>query len=462
MWRSLLARLLGRPTAASSPTLAERAAQGRALAAADARSRVGGAPTPGRAVERAPDGARELADDASCLDEAAPSLLVRGRADRDRLTPPIGSEVVRQATEHLRRLGLALALVVGAGAAGLPATLAAQDVKIRDLTTAEGAAPIRVVGYGIAVGLDGTGDRSGGGTRGGGMTVQSVVNLLRNFDVEIPSDLVRTRNAAVVLVTAEVSPYLRAGGRFEVQVASLGDARSLRGGVLYMTPLVAEAGGRPVAVAQGPLMLSDGLAVRDRFGPPTIETTGRIPSGGQLEADLPRPTFAGGTRLLLKEPDVATAARIAQAVNTALGAGTAKVEDPGAVALTLADTGDRATALMRVRDLAVRPERVARIVIDARDGTVVAGGDLTVGEAVVSHGSVTLAIGGDAAGAAGAAGAGAPAAPGVPGDVRVAPGTSVQKVAAALHAVQAPPTEIAAIFAALRDVGALAAEIVVR
>jgi flagellar P-ring protein precursor FlgI len=117
---------------------------------------------------------------------------------------------------------------------------------------------------------------------------------------------------------------------------------------------------------------------------------------------------------------------------------------------------------MRVRDLAVRPERVARIVIDARDGTVVAGGDLTVGEAVVSHGSVTLAIGGDAAGAAGAAGAGAPAAPGVPGDVRVAPGTSVQKVAAALHAVQAPPTEIAAIFAALRDVGALAAEIVVR
>jgi flagellar P-ring protein precursor FlgI len=228
-----------------------------------------GAPTPGRAVERAPDGARELADDASCLDEAAPSLLVRGRADRDRLTPPIGSEVVRQATEHLRRLGLALALVVGAGAAGLPATLAAQDVKIRDLTTAEGAAPIRVVGYGIAVGLDGTGDRSGGGTRGGGMTVQSVVNLLRNFDVEIPSDLVRTRNAAVVLVTAEVSPYLRAGGRFEVQVASLGDARSLRGGVLYMTPLVAEAGGRPVAVAQGPLMLSDGLAVRDRFGPPT-------------------------------------------------------------------------------------------------------------------------------------------------------------------------------------------------
>ncbi|HEY0777727.1 MAG TPA: flagellar basal body P-ring protein FlgI, partial [Gemmatirosa sp.] len=317
---------------------------------------------------------------------------------------------------------------------------------------ADGAAPIRLMGYGLAVGLDGSGDRSVGGG-GGGMTVQSVVNLLRNFNVEVPAGLVRTRNAAAVLVTAEVSPYLRAGGRFEVQVASLGDARSLRGGMLYMTPLLAEAGGRPVAAAQGALMISDGNDPRVRYGPPAVETTVRLPGGGQLEADLPRPTLAQSNHLLLREPDLGTATRIAAAVNAALGPNAATVEDPGEITLNLPAAG-RAAALARLGDLRVTPDRAARVVIDARDGTVVAGGDIAVGTAVVSHGAITLSI------AAGGAAASAPNAP--TGDVRVAPGTSVQQIAAALHAVQTPAGDIAAIFAALREVGALAAEVVVR
>jgi flagellar P-ring protein precursor FlgI len=390
----------------------------------------------------------------------------RGRGDRpaarprrrrpSRLTPPVGFEAIRR--RGGRSLLPALASCLG-GALDVGAAQA-QESTIRELTIAEGAAPIRLTGYGIVVGLDGTGDRTTGGAQGG-MTVQSVVNLLRNFSVEVPSTLVRTRNAAVVLVTTEISPYLRAGGRFEVHVSSLGDARSLRGGVLYMAPLVAEAGGRPVAVAQGTLLLSEAADQRSRYGaPPVPETTARIPGGGQLEADLPRPTFAGATRLLLKEPDVTTASRIAAAVNAALGPNTAKVEDPGAIALALPDTGDRAATLGRIVALGVRPERTARIVIDARDGTVVAGGELAIGAAVVSHGGVTLSIGGE--GAAPAAGAAARADAGVPGDVRVAPGTSVQRVAAALHAVQTSASDIAAIFAALREVGALSAEVVVR
>jgi flagellar P-ring protein precursor FlgI len=224
-----------------------------------------------------------------------------------------------------------------------------------------------------------------------------------------------------------------------------------------MTPLVAEAGGRPVAGAQGALLLSDGVDPRQRYGPPAVETGGRVPGGGQLEADLPRPTLAQSGRLLLKEPDLVTATRIAAAVNQALGANAATVEDPGAVTLNLPAAG-RAAALARVGELAVRPARAARVVIDARDGTVVAGGDLAIGEAVVSHGAVTLNVGDASLGAAGAR----PAGQGVPGDVRVAPGTSVQRVAAALHAVQTPAADIAAIFAALRDVGALAADVVVR
>jgi flagellar P-ring protein precursor FlgI len=385
---------------------------------------------------------------------------VPGVADQERLTPPVGHEIIRQAANRTRRFhfALLLAVLVPALLAALPGAAAAQDARIRDLTLTDGAAPIRLVGYGLAVGLDNSGDRSSGGR--GGMTVQSVVNLLRNFNVEVPADLVRTRNSAAVLVTAEVSPYLRAGGRFDVHVASLGDARSLRGGVLYMAPLVAEAGGRPVAAAQGSLLLSEGVDPRQRLGPPAVETAARIPGGGQLEADLPRPTLAQSGRLLLKEPDLVTATRIAAAVNQALGANTATVEDPGAVTLNIPAAG-RAAALARVGELAVRPARVARVVIDARDGTVVAGGDLAVGEAVVSHGAVTLNIGADAAPAAGP-NAGGAAGQGVPGDVRVAPGTSVQKVAAALHAVQTPAADIAAIFAALRDVGALSADVIVR
>ena len=324
----------------------------------------------------------------------------------------------------------------------------AQDVRIRDLTIQDQTVPVRLMGYGVVVGLDGTGDRSSGG-QSGGPTVQSVANLLRRFDVEVPAEVLRTRNVAAVLVTAEVSPYLRPGGRFEIHVSSVGDARSMRGGVLWMTPLVSDVGGQPVATAQGSLLLSEGVTDR-RSG--SVQTTARIPTGGVLEVDLPRPAFASVSRLVLRQPDLATATRIAEAINTAIGAGSASVEDPGAVALTLATGGgDRASVLTRISELRVQPDRPNRVVIDGRDGTVVAGGDLAVGPAMVSHGAITLSIG-----TAAATGAGSP------GDVQVPVGTSVQQIASALHAVRTPPAEIAAIFESLREVGAIAAEVVIR
>ncbi|MEP7347462.1 MAG: flagellar basal body P-ring protein FlgI, partial [Gemmatimonadaceae bacterium] len=129
-----------------------------------------------------------------------------------------------------------------------PAALRAQGVPIHDLIIDNQSVPVRLVGYGLVTGLSGTGDQTSTG-RSGGHTVQSVANLLRRFDITVPPELLRTRNVAAVLVTAEVSPFLRAGGRFEVQVASVGDARSLRGGVLWMTPLIADAGGTPMATA---------------------------------------------------------------------------------------------------------------------------------------------------------------------------------------------------------------------
>jgi len=333
----------------------------------------------------------------------------------------------------------------------LPTGLRAQnDVRIRDLTAAEGAIPVRLVGYGIAVGLDNTGDRAIGGQTAG-PTVQSVINILRRFNVEVPADLMRMRNVAAVLVTAEVSPYLRAGGRFDIHVSSMGDARSLRGGTLFMTPLVADPNGPSLASAQGALVMSDGGALTRMA--PTHETTGRIPGGGVLEADLPRPAITASSRLLLREPDLGTAARIADAINKSMGDKTASVEDEGAVMVTLPDSvQQKAVAMARIRELTVSPQSRARIIIDGRDGMVVAGGDLVVGAATISHGAITLAIGNVAPGDTAA----------IPGSVRLPAGIPVQRVASALHAVQTPPAEVAAIFAALREVGAITAEIVVR
>jgi flagellar P-ring protein FlgI len=126
------------------------------------------------------------------------------------------------------------------------------------------------------------------------------------------------------------------------------------------------------------------------------------------------------------------------------------VEDPGSVSLTLGAGAERIAALTRIGELRVQPDRPARLVINGRDGTVVAGGDVRVGAAVVSHGVITLSIGGGGNGGGG------------PGNLRMEPGTSVQEIAAALHAVQAPPTEIGAIFQSLREVGAISAEVVIR
>ena len=337
----------------------------------------------------------------------------------------------------------------------------AQSARIRDITMADGSMPVRLLGYGIVVGLDGTGDRGVGGQQGG-QTVQSVANLLRRFDIEIPAEVLRTRNAAAVLVTAEVSPYLRPGGKFDITISSLGDARSLRGGTLWMTPLVTDAGAQAVATGQGSIIISDGNINSRDFN--TVETSGRIPSGGLLEGSVTTASFANSSRLLLKEPDIGTATKIVAAINQAIGANTAKVEDPGSVALTLPATGDRATTIVKIQDLKVTPDRSNKLVIDGRDVTVVGGGDITVGAAVVCHGGVTLTIGGPAA-------AGPPAAAAPPGPnagsvgnqaVRVATGASVQAVASALQAVQTSPSEIAAIFESLREVGALSAEVTIR
>lgn len=332
-----------------------------------------------------------------------------------------------------------------------PLVLAAQTT-VGALTLRDGEVPVRVVGYGLVVGLDGTGDRSFGSLAGSVQTVRSVTNLLRRFNVEIPPERLRLRNVAAVLVTAEVSPFLRPGARFEVQVASVGDATSLRGGVLWMTPLLAAPNAPPVATAQGPLpvVASDD---RQRFGSRGA-ASGRIAEGGLLEVALPAITAAATPRLILRSPDLGVAARVAEAINTAVGEGTARVEDPGAIALSPPGTAtDNLPVFLASLDtLPVTITSPARIIIDGRSGTVVAGGNVTVGNAVVSLEGLTLRIGT----------APVDGAPEVAGLVSLAAGTTVQDIAAGLRAVGAPARDVVAVFDGLRAAGAVTAEVIIR
>ncbi len=336
---------------------------------------------------------------------------------------------------------------------GAPSDLSAQ-VRVQDLAFHPGAVPRRLVGYGLVVGLDGTGDRSFGSLIGGTMTVRAVVNLLRRFNIEVPAERLRLRNVAAVLVTAEVSPWLRPGGRFEVQVAALGDATSLRGGVLWTTPLVTDPGAPPIGTAQGPVYVEDHHVARGPYG--AGGNSGRIPDGGVLETAPAVADSAPALRLELRTPSLAGATAVAAAVNAAYGDSAARVLDPGTVRLAPPKAGtDPLLYLAAIDTLPVAQAPAARLVINSREGTVVAGGLIPIGPAVVSHRGITLAI----------AGGGAPdAGPGQPpaGLVRVPAQASAQDVAAGLHAVGAKPEEIAAIFEALRSAGALNAEVVIR
>lgn len=326
----------------------------------------------------------------------------------------------------------------------------AHAARIADVTHRAGDVPRRLVGYGLVTGLDGTGDRSFGMGASSSPSVRSVLRLLQRFGVEIPAEQLRLRNVAAVLVTAELSPWLRQGGRFEVQVSALADATTLRGGVLWTTPLLADPGQPPLATAQGSVLLAAEDGTRGwglRRG-----NSARIPEGGVLEVDPPAPESPGNV-LLLNQPELGMAQRIADAVNGAFGPGTARVQDPGTVALQPRPGAPETLMgfLAAVDTVVVRETSRSRIVIDARAGTLVAGGDLSVGPAVIQHRGVTLQIGANGA-----------ARDTSEGLVRFGVAASVQDVAAGLHAAGVRSEDMAAIFEALRAAGALRAEVVVR
>ena len=266
----------------------------------------------------------------------------------------------------------------------------ALQVRLKDLVEFDGVRGNDLVGYGLVVGLNGTGD----GLRNSPFTEEALSNLLERLGVNITGEQFRPNNVAAVLVTGVLPPFARAGGRIDVTVSAIGDADSLLGGTLIMTPLNA-ADGEIYAVAQGSV-LAGGVVAQGDAATVTegVPTAGVIPNGARVEREI---DFAFDSlrslRLALREPDFTTAARIADAINDLAGRPLAAMRDSGTVELDLPRSGMTPARLMSaLENIEIAPARRARVVVDQRSGTIVLGDDVRVSRVAISQGNLTLTI----------------------------------------------------------------------
>jgi flagellar P-ring protein precursor FlgI len=273
----------------------------------------------------------------------------------------------------------------------LPAPGWSTPVRLKDLVEVDGVRGNELVGYGLVVGLNGTGDS----LRNAPYTEEILANLLERLGVNIAGEAVRPRNVAAVFVTATLPPFARAGSRIDITVSAIGDARSLLGGTLIMTPLNG-ADGRIYAVAQGTVIAAGvsvaGAAAERTDGVPTVAS---IPGGARVEREIDFDFGAMTTvRLALRNPDFTTALRIEEAINASFGRAVAVMLDAGTVALNVSamQSASPAHALSQVENITVTPATRARVVVDQRSGTIVMGADVRIGRVAVAQGGLTLRI----------------------------------------------------------------------
>ena len=266
-----------------------------------------------------------------------------------------------------------------------------QAARVKDLTTIEGVRINQLVGYGLVVGLNGTGDKSS--TK---FTTQSVMNMLERLGVHIESSKVNVKNVAAVIVTADLEPFARAGSRLDVLVSSIGDASSLNGGTLLMTPLLG-ADGQIYAVAQGPLLVG-GFQVTGESGTTAAKnhpTVGRIPQGATVEKELEYTiNDLGQIRITLDKGDFSTASRIVKAVNKDLDGQYAIALDHSTIQLHVPPNylGDVVGLMAKVEGINVEPDAVAKVIVDERTGTIVMGSNVRISTCAVAHGSLSIQV----------------------------------------------------------------------
>ena len=273
----------------------------------------------------------------------------------------------------------------------IASTAAAQSVRIKDLVEFDGVRGNDLVGYGLVVGLNGSGD----GLRNAPFTEEIMSNILERLGVNVTGEQLRPRNVAAVIVTATLPPFSRSGGRIDATVSAIGDADSLLGGTLVMTPLTA-ADGEVYAVAQGTVVAGGVSATGE--GAKVVEgvpTSGVVPAGARVEREVAFDFSAmDQIRLALREPDFTTAERIERAVNGRFGGRVAQMLDAGTVLLDIGRTGARspAHALSALEGVLVEPQHKARVVVDQASGTIVMGRDVRISQVAVSQNNLTLRV----------------------------------------------------------------------
>lgn len=267
---------------------------------------------------------------------------------------------------------------------------AAPDVRLKDIAQIYGARSNQLIGYGLVVGLEGTGD-----SKGTTFTTQSVANMLQRFGITVPAAQMKVKNIAAVIVTADLPPFARRGSRIDVVVSSIGDARSLQGGTLLQTPLMG-ADGSVYAVAQGTISVGGfGASAGGSSQQKNHLTVGRIPTGAIVEREVSASIANGDSVLItLNAPDFTTATRVAAAIRQKFPQTLPKALDAGTIRIELSgeDREDAVTLIAALQEITVQPDTPARVVINERTGTVVLGGNVKLSAAAVAHGNLTVRI----------------------------------------------------------------------
>lgn len=343
--------------------------------------------------------------------------------------------------------------------------------RVKDLTLVEGGRDNQLVGYGIVVGLAGDGDSNALAT------LRAISNILQRYGLSVSAEDIKAKNVAAVMITADIGAFIKAGARIDVTVASMGDAKTLQGGVLLQTPLLG-GDGRVYAVAQGPVAIGGFFGGAGGAGGATVQknhpTVGSISSGAIVEREIPaRFVHDDAVRLLLHNPDFTSAARMADAINERFPS-SAHALDAATVTVALPEKyrGFDVAFLADLGTVEVQPDTLARIVINERTGTIVATSTVRLSQVAIAHGSLTITVTSNV-------GVSQPNAFNNSGQTVAVPSTqtavnegkggftllndppTIERLAAALNALGVSTREMMAIFQTLKRSGALQAELVI-